>query len=130
MPNDDRNFDNSASDRAESQERKPPNRPVDTLRDGGLKATIWENKRDEKSNFSLQFRRQYRDAKGNYRDSDSFFAGDLLKLAHLAGRAYDRMNEIQRERYAERDAEREPNRRGARRDSDTHTRGRKNTRTR
>lgn len=130
MPDDDGNFDTSAPDRAEGHDQKPPNRPVDTLRDGGLKATIWENKRDGNSNFSLQFRRGYRDSKGNYRDSDSFFSSDLLKLAHLAGRAYDRMNEIQREHYAERDAEREPRGKGTRRDSFTHSRGRKTSHTR
>lgn len=70
------------------------NRPIETLRDGALKASIWENTRDGSASHSVQFRRSYRDQDGQLRDSDSFFGADLLRLAHLATQSHDRLNRL------------------------------------
>lgn len=67
------------------------NRPLETLRDGNLKAAIWENTRDDKTSHSVQFRRSFRDQDGQLRDSDSFSGADLLRLARLAQQSYDRL---------------------------------------
>lgn len=77
-----------------SDEKK---RPVETIRDGNLKVSIWENTRDDKSAYSVQFRRSYRDQEGQPRDADSYFAGDLLRLSRLATQSYDRIGELRRE---------------------------------
>ncbi len=70
------------------------NRPAETLRDGNIKASIWENTREDKVTRSVQFRRSYRDQDGQYRDTDSFFGPDLLRLARLAEQSYDRLNRL------------------------------------
>lgn len=70
------------------------NKPIDTLRDGQIKATIWENFGEQRNFFSVTFTRTYKDEAGKYRDSDSFSGTQLLRLAHLATRAYDRAVEL------------------------------------
>ena len=70
------------------------NRPVDTLRDGNLKAAIWENEREDYTAHSVQFRRSYRDKEGQLRDTDSFAKGELLRLARLAEQSYDRIGKL------------------------------------
>ncbi len=73
------------------------NRPTDTLRDGALKATIWENTTEKGSFFSVEFTRTYKDAKDNFRDGRSFSGSELLRLANLASKAYDRTAELRRD---------------------------------
>ncbi len=73
------------------------NRPVHTIRDGNLKVSIWENTREDKTAYSVQFRRSYRDQDGQLRDADSYYAGDLLRLSRLATQSYDRIGELRRE---------------------------------
>ena len=66
------------------------NRPVQTLRDGSLKASIWQNEtRDGGSFYSTQFGKTYEDPKtGELKDSNSFSGTDLLRLSELARKAY------------------------------------------
>jgi hypothetical protein len=65
------------------------NKPTQTLRDGALKATIWENRtRDGKSFYSTQFGKTYEDANGQLKDSNNFSGTDLLRLSELARKAY------------------------------------------
>lgn len=73
------------------------NRPIDTLRDGTLKATIW--KQDGKSGpfYRVNLSRSYRDDDGKWHDTDSFMGSDLLKIALLATRAYERTNALRQE---------------------------------
>ena len=65
-------------------------RPIQILRDGSLKASIWRNqKRDGTSFYSTQFGKTYEDPKtGKPKDSNNFSGSDLLKLSRLAERAY------------------------------------------
>jgi len=77
------------------------NQPKDTLRDGLLRATIWKNEGEKGAFFSVNLSRSYQDDAGNYHDSDSFSGSELLRIAHLATRAYDRISEL---RQADRDA--------------------------
>lgn len=69
-------------------------KPIDTLRDGSLKATIWKRTSERGDFYSVNFSRFYRDDEGAYHDTDSFSGSELLRLAHLATRAYDRTNEL------------------------------------
>lgn len=70
------------------------NTPIDTLRDGSLKAMIWKNHGEKGNFFTVTITRTYKDDAGNYHDSDSFSGTQLLQMRHLAGRAYDRVNEL------------------------------------
>jgi hypothetical protein len=83
------------------------NRPLETLRDGNVKASIWENTRENGVARSVQFRRSYQDAEGKLRDTDSFSGADLLRLARLAGQSYDRLDKL---RASDRKAAEEPER--------------------
>ena len=74
------------------------NRPTTTLRDGRLKAAIWSQSSEKGGFHRVTFARGYRDESGAWHDSDSFSGAELLRLAHLAGRAYD---EVQRLRVEE-----------------------------
>lgn len=65
-------------------------RPVETLRDGAVKAAIWKNEGDNGVFFNVTFARTYKNGDGNLHDTDSFSGTQLLKLARLADKAYDR----------------------------------------
>ena len=85
---------------ANSQTNTPtpsPKQPVDTIRDGSLKATIWQNETETGPFYATNFSRTFKDKDGNYRDSHSFVGSDLLKLSELARTAYTRTNEFRRE---------------------------------
>lgn len=73
--------------------------PVETLRDGALKATIWRNegKKDGESYvfFTAEISRTYKDDAGNYHDGHSMSAIQLLKVSHLAEKAYDRIRKLE-----------------------------------
>ena len=75
------------------------NHPRDVLRDGSLKASIWRNETADKGPFySASLARTYKDeASGELRDSHSFAGTELLRVAELARKAYDRTQELRRE---------------------------------
>lgn len=64
------------------------NKPVKTLRDGALKATIWKNESENGAFYSVTLARTYKRGDGSYGDSSSFTGADLLKITQLANRAY------------------------------------------
>lgn len=64
-------------------------KPVTTIRDGSLKATLWANPgEDGRTFYSVKLTRTYKDDQG-YHDSDRFTGAELLRVARLAGLAYD-----------------------------------------
>lgn len=71
--------------------------PEDTLRDGNLKSTIWKNQGDKGAFFSVTLTRSYQDDADNWHETDSFSGTQLLRIAHLAGRAYDRVTELRQQ---------------------------------
>ncbi|WP_299732805.1 hypothetical protein [uncultured Tateyamaria sp.] len=71
--------------------------PTDTLRDGNIKASIWENTGEKGPFFTTTFSKTYRDAEGKVRDTNGFNKGDLLRLAELARASYSRTGQLQRE---------------------------------
>lgn len=79
-------------------------KPVSTIRDGSLKATVWRNKGEKGDFHSVRFTRTWRDDQGTFHDSDSFSGTELLRLAHLAAKAYDQLASL-RETDAGIDAE-------------------------
>ena len=78
-------------------------RPADVLRDGALKATIWENHGEKGPYFTTTLAKTYEDRNGKPRDTHSFSGSDLLRIAELARNAYGRSNELRRDLKQQRD---------------------------
>jgi hypothetical protein len=71
--------------------------PADTLRYGGLKASIWRNvSNDEaqKVRYTVNYIRSYKNADGDWKDTSSLSEMDNLKLGHLISKVADRMAEL------------------------------------
>jgi len=81
----------------EQTQTSEPNRPADTLRDGSLKATIWQNENENGVNYSTTLARTWQAEDGTFRDSHSFSGSELLRIAELARGAYSRTNELRQE---------------------------------
>ena len=73
------------------------NKPADVIRDGSLKATIWENDGEKGPYHTTQLAKTYEDREGKLRDTTSFSSGDLLRISELARQAYTRTTELRRE---------------------------------
>ena len=74
-----------------------PNQPADVIRDRNLKASIWRNEGEKGPFYATTLTRSYKGQDGEYRDTHSFIAGDLLRVAELARRAYERSTEMSRD---------------------------------
>ncbi len=61
--------------------------PVAKLRNGLLNASIWAHVTDKGTFYNVTFERRYRDAKGDWKSTQSFDRSSLLKLAKLADQA-------------------------------------------
>lgn len=70
--------------------------PAAKIRDGALVATIWANESENGTFYAAEFSRTYQDSEGKYHDATTFSNGELLKLARLAGRVYDRIADLRR----------------------------------
>ncbi len=73
------------------------NKPIDVLRDGSLKATIWENHGENGTYFSGTLAKTYEDKDGKLKDSHSFSGSDWLRISELARQAYARTTQLRRE---------------------------------
>jgi len=73
------------------------NRPIDTIRDGKLKASIWENEGEKGPYFTTTLAKTYQDREGNLQDTQNFTASDLLRVSELARSAYHRSRDLRRE---------------------------------
>ena len=70
-------------------------KPIKTLQDGTLKATVWRNvSNDGKVFYPVQFSRGYTDENDEWHDSGSFTNSQLLRLSRLAAQAYDAVIEL------------------------------------
>ncbi|MEW8026902.1 MAG: hypothetical protein AB2809_12300 [Candidatus Thiodiazotropha sp.] len=85
--------------------KKTKQRPVETLRDGALKASIWRNESENGVFFSVTFARTYRDNDGDLNDTDSFSGSQLLRLSRLADKAYGRTSNLVRAERAKDETE-------------------------
>jgi hypothetical protein len=82
---------------SKSQTKTPP---VETLRDGAIKAAIWRNESENGVFFGVTFARTYKNGEGNLQDTDSYSGSQLLRLARLAEKAYDRAAKLTKEARA------------------------------
>lgn len=87
--------------------KKTKQRPVETLRDGALKASIWRNESENGAFFAVTFARTYRNGDGDLNDTESFSGSQLLRLARLADKAYDRTSKLIRAERAKDETEEE-----------------------
>lgn len=76
--------------------------PADTLRDGNLKATIWQNEGEKGVYYSTTFSRTYKDDQGEYRETQSFSSSDLLRVSELARQAHHQTSDLRQKDYEER----------------------------
>ena len=67
--------------------------PVETMRDGALKAAFWKNESENGPFFTVTFERTYRDGE-EVKSASGFSGTQLLQLSHLAEKAYDRARKL------------------------------------
>src|SRR3982750_1807758 len=67
-----------------STQQANSNRPVQTIRHGRIKATIWLNQTQKGPMHNVNFSRSYQDDEGNWADSPSFSFEDLMTVAKCA----------------------------------------------
>lgn len=67
------------------------NTPAIVIRDGSLKATIWENEGDSGTFLTTTFAKTYSAEGGDPKDTQSFSRNDLLRVAELARRAHEKI---------------------------------------
>lgn len=68
------------------------NKPVSEVRDGTMKIAIFKNEPKEEGErpwFSGKLTRSYKDANGDWHDTDYLTGADYLKAARLMEKAYD-----------------------------------------
>ena len=74
-----------------------PKQPVETIRDGSLKATIWQNEGDHGPYYTTTLAKTYEDRAGKPQDTHSFTGPELLRIAELARTAYARSVSLRRQ---------------------------------
>lgn len=79
--------------------------PVDVLRDGALKASIWKAEGEKGPFFTAKLTRAYKDQDGQWRETQSLSASDLLPGSELLKRAYHRMKDLRKEHAQTRPSE-------------------------
>lgn len=88
-----------------TKKTKQQQRPVETIRDGAIKAAIWRNEGEKGAFFSVTVARTYKGEDGELHDSDSFSGTQLLQLARVLGKAYDRAGRLARAEKAKANSE-------------------------
>ena len=79
-------------------------KPVDEIRIGRVKATIWRNGTDEQPRHNVTFGRLYKEA-DQWKTTQSFGRNDLLVLAKVADLAHSRIFALPQEEDPEAEAE-------------------------
>lgn len=81
---------------AHKKTESPRAAPVEVLRDGSLKASIWHNDTAGGMIYATTFARTYQANDGSWKDAHSFTGSELLRLAELARQAYAAVNTLRR----------------------------------
>ncbi len=82
---------------APTQAAQEKNQPADVMRDGALKASIWENESENGIYYATTLAKTYESKNGALRDTHNFTGNDLLRVAELARQAYAKINELRAE---------------------------------
>ena len=75
-------------------------KPVDEVRIGRVKATIWKNGTEDAPRYNVTFSRLYKDG-DKWQNTQSFGRNDLLTLAKVADLAHTRIYAIPQEQTDE-----------------------------
>lgn len=70
---------------ADNNSKEPP---IEVLRDGAIKASIWRNEGDKGEFLTVTFARTYTDQNGDLKDTSAYTGRDLLVVSELAREAY------------------------------------------
>ncbi|MGR3804845.1 hypothetical protein [Marinibacterium profundimaris] len=81
------------------------NKPIETLRDSRLKASIWENASEKGPYYTVSLAKIYEDKDGHLQETQSFSASELLRVAELAREAHGVVRDLKRERSLERNTD-------------------------
>ncbi len=71
------------------------NAPVAKVNVGLQTASIWKNESEGRAFYNVTFDRRYRDAKGDWKSSDSYGRDDLLAHGKLSDLAHTKILELQ-----------------------------------
>lgn len=82
-----------------------PNQPLETLRDGRLKATLWENRSDNGIYHTVTLAKTYEDKDGQLKETHSFTGSELLRIAELVRESHGLIRSLRRDLNQERSAE-------------------------
>jgi hypothetical protein len=83
---------------ATQQEASTGNQPIHRIRISRVQAAIWQNEADNGTWYNVTLSRSYKDAKDEWKSSDSFSADDLLLLAKVANEAHSWIIQKQQDR--------------------------------
>lgn len=98
------------SDAIDNQTADKPNtnKPVETLRDGALKVSIFKNESDKGPFFSIKPGKLFTDSEGNTRETNNLTGTEPLRMSKLLDKGYDRVGEFKaRLKEPSRDTERD-----------------------
>ena len=68
-------------------------KPVDEIRIGRVKATVWKNGTEAQPRYNVTFSRLYKDG-DHWKSTQSFGRNDLLVLAKVADQAHTRIFQL------------------------------------
>ena len=71
-------------------------KPVDEIRIGRVKATVWKNGTEDQPRYNVTFSRLYKEG-DQWKSTHSFGRNDLLVLRKVADQAHSRLFELQQE---------------------------------
>lgn len=82
--------------------RPTPNAPIETFRDGRLKATVWRNESDKGDYYTVTLAKTHQDGRGKLRDINTFGPSEVLRVGELGREAQNFIVRLGRERKLER----------------------------
>ena len=102
--------------------------PTSVIRDGNLKASIWQNEGEKVTYYTTTFAKTYRDRNGDPRDTSAFNQSDLLRISELAREARSKTRELRQDLSPSHRTEQSPEttpERSSERSPEQHTQDRK-----
>ena len=79
-------------------------KPVDEIRIGRVKATVWKNGTEDQPRYNVTFSRLYKEG-DQWKSTQSFGRNDLLVLRKVADQAHSRLFELPQEQEQDAQAE-------------------------
>lgn len=93
---------NSSSTKTSNGGKAKASPPVHSVRFGAVKAAVWENDTQHGVMHNVTVSRSYKDDQGNWQESGSFGADDLLPLAKALDAAHSWIHEQRQAKHGDR----------------------------